>query len=375
VFIQDDGNGMSSSPRPDGSPSEIECFFNLGDSYKSYGSIGSKGHGTKIYYKSGGIEVATYKSGKSIRAKTEVPPWETLQKGIVPTYQIEESEAEADRRGTEIKVDGFIAKQSDFTSLEELVRYVKWYTVLGSFGNYFSQPRKMDLTLRPADSSEVSIEFGFVFPESNEDIEAGTAGICKIFGPITLDAGTTEEGAKVTVQIVGALLGEEHRSIVPDTYTHMGLWLCKDFLRIERKDEVLERAFGGQYYYRSFLLLANCQQFDLTANRNNIRVDQEEYDLAISAIARFCESIRDDKFTVSYFEKNKQEQSDAQKAKELTEQELKKKTASEKRKARMNTYVARENLDTEKLVSGPVKVPQNEIEVAILLQAMISSKH
>src|SRR5271169_2263093 len=45
VEIEDDGDGMSSAPRPQGAPSEIECFFNLGDSYKPLGSIGSKGHG------------------------------------------------------------------------------------------------------------------------------------------------------------------------------------------------------------------------------------------------------------------------------------------------------------------------------------------
>src|SRR5262249_9422638 len=39
----------------------------------------------------------------------------------------------------------------------------------------------------------------------------------------TIDCGATEEGKTVTLQIVGALLGENLRKIVPDTYTHMGL--------------------------------------------------------------------------------------------------------------------------------------------------------
>ncbi len=49
VSIIDDGEGMSSTKRGESNTSEIEDFFNLGDSHKPYGSIGTKGHGTKIY--------------------------------------------------------------------------------------------------------------------------------------------------------------------------------------------------------------------------------------------------------------------------------------------------------------------------------------
>lgn len=48
VEIIDDGEGMSSVKREGIGTSEIEDFFNLGDSHKPYGSIGTKGHGTKI---------------------------------------------------------------------------------------------------------------------------------------------------------------------------------------------------------------------------------------------------------------------------------------------------------------------------------------
>ena len=65
VTIEDDGDGMSSDPRPDVGSSEIEGFFNLGDSGKTEGSIGTKGHGAKIYYKSHGITVDTWKASKS----------------------------------------------------------------------------------------------------------------------------------------------------------------------------------------------------------------------------------------------------------------------------------------------------------------------
>ncbi len=114
VEITDDGEGMSSVKRGRDNTSEIEDFFNLGDSHKPYGSIGTKGHGTKIYYKSNGIIVDTWKNGKHIHAETEVPPWETLKKGIVPTYKYDEDTV--DGKGTKIVVDGFEGKQSEFES-------------------------------------------------------------------------------------------------------------------------------------------------------------------------------------------------------------------------------------------------------------------
>src|SRR5438105_12303214 len=38
VEISDDGEGMNAVPREAGKPSEIESFFNLGDSHKAFGS-------------------------------------------------------------------------------------------------------------------------------------------------------------------------------------------------------------------------------------------------------------------------------------------------------------------------------------------------
>ena len=123
----------------------------------------------------------------------------------------------------------------------------------------------MDVELKPTDSPfPVTLNYGFAFPDEQTDLDNGTDSVCKLFGPETIDCGQTEDGKKVTIEIVGALLGDVHRSIVPHTYSHMGLWLCKDYIRIDRNNEILESTFKGQYYYRSMLIFANCQQFDLT---------------------------------------------------------------------------------------------------------------
>lgn len=375
VEITDNGDGMSAEQRPNVGSSEIEGFFNLGDSYKSFGSIGSKGHGTKIYYKSLGIKVETWKQGKCIRAETEVPPWESLQKGIVPTYCYEEID-DSSGKGTKISVDGFQAKQSDYASLDQLVQYLHWYTVLGSFGQYFNSPRKMDVEIKPTDThSPVTIPYGFRFPDEQINLDNGTDNVCKLLGPETIQCGNTEEGKPVTVEIIGALLGDAHRNIVPHTYSHMGLWLCKDYIRIERNNEILESVFKGQYYYRSMLIFANCQQFDLTANRNDIRTDQEEYDLAVQGIKDFCKEIWNNEFVKGYFDAKRSDEDTKKQDEEGKRHEERKEQRQKLRKERVNRYKGRASLlQVSGLVGALVKEPQNEAETALLLQAMISSK-
>ena len=375
VEITDDGEGMNDAPRNQVDSSEIEGFFNLGDSQKPHGSIGSKGHGTKIYYKSQGIRVDTWKDGKHTLAESEVPPWDTLQKGVVPTYRyIENSDTEG--VGTRILIDGFLAKQKEFKTLDALIQYIQWYTVLGSFGRYFMDPRKMDVDIKPVDSySPVRIPFGFAFPAEETDLEKGADNVCKIIGPETIDCGETEDGKKVTVQFVGALLGESLRDVVPHTYSHMGLWLCKDFIRIERNNEILEGVFRGQYYYRSMLLFANCQEFDLTGNRNNIREDQEEFDIAVSGIQGMCERIWQDYFVKQYFSKKKKEEENEQEQNNQQSESERRTRRKKEQEERINRYKGRPNLKFGNLKRAPVKEPDNEAETALLLQAMISSHH
>lgn len=376
VEISDDGEGMSCMKREGIDTSEIEDFFNLGDSHKSYGSIGTKGHGTKIYYKSDGIFVDTWKNGKHIHAETELPPWETLKKGIVPTYRYDE--VKEDGKGTKIYLNGFEAKQGDFeaTQIQTLIQYILWYTVVGSFGQYFGNPRKMDIELKPINlPTSIPIPFGFRFPKENTDLSKGSDNYCKIFGPKDIDCGETDEGTRVIVNIIGAVLGEANREVVSHTYEMMGLWLCKDFIKVERNNSIIEKIFKGQYYYRSMLIFANCQQFDLTANRNNVRSDQEEYYLAIEGIKKFVHEINNALDTTGYFKtKNTEDELKEQKKQE----EMKTKRSAETKdelEQRLNQYKGRPYLVAPQVNGAPIKEPRSEAETALLLQAMISSNH
>ncbi len=115
----------------------------------------------------------------------------------------------------------------------------------------------------------------------------------------------------------------------------MGLWLCKDFIRVERNNLIIEDVFGGQYFYRSMLIFANCQQFDLTANRNNIRSDQDEYDLAIKGIKKFIDEIKSNPDTTAYFEAKKKED-------EIKEQEKQKERRGKKKGKRQKMNWSRD---------------------------------
>lgn len=374
VDIIDDGEGMSSTKREGVSTSEIEDFFNLGDSNKPYGSIGTKGHGTKIYYKSNGILVDTWKNGKHIHAETEVAPWWTLKNGDVPTYKYDEDTIEG--KGTRIIVDGFEGKQSEFESADNLIKYILWYTSVGSFGHYFGSPRKMEVALKPIGfPTMIPIPFGFKFPDENTDVSETSDNYCKIFGPTNIECGETENGTKITANIIGAILGEANRELVPHTYEMMGLWLCKDFIKVERDNRIIEDVFKGQYFYRSMLIFANCQQFDLTANRNDIRSDQEEYDLAIKGIEKFLDEIKSHQATTAYFEAKKRED-ELKEQEKLKEKETKKKDETKNElEERLNEYKGRPDLTAPDVIGAPLKEPKSEAETALLLQAMISSKH
>ena len=156
------------------------------------------------------------------------------------------------------------------------------------------------------------------------------------------------------------------------------IWVCgycKDFIRIERNNKILEEAFGGQYYYRSLLLFANCQEFDLTANRNNIRSDQEEFDVAVGGIQKICQRIREDDFVKAYFSAKKQDDDREKEKKKREREDERKDRKSREREDRINRYNGRATLKLEYLTRAPLKEPTNEAETALLLQAMISSDH
>ena len=97
--------------------------------------------------------------------------------------------------------------------------------------------------------------------------------------------------------------------------------------------------------------------------------------MAVSGIKDFCRQIWSDELIKQYFDAKRTEEDTSKKAEDEKQQEERKSRARETRRERVNRYKGRGALKATYLVGAPVKEPQNEAETALLLQAMISSKH
>ena len=355
VRIWDDGDGMNES--------QLHDFFNLGESHKPKNAIGSKGHGTKMYYRSAGIRVATHQGGWKIAARMN-GPWDSLLAGHVPPYDYD-VEADPDgERGTTINIQAFDVLPREFENLNDVLSFLQWSTICGSVAGFLGvKARSMKVALKlPGVAASPSIETGFTFPAEHTDIESGTSDVVKFFPAETsIHCGETSSGEEVTVDFRALLLGDNARAFIPKTYEQTGLWLCKDYILIERFNDIIESVVGGEYWYRNFLAFANCQMFDLTANRNEIQAD-EAWELARDGITKAFTKVWNDPFTQSFFD-----------AKRREEEILGIRRKQEEMQRRFEQYRDRPNLAVRVTTPGLIpKSPRNEAETTLVLQAMIS---
>lgn len=360
VTVQDNGDGMDET--------ELGYFFNLGDSHKPAGSIGTKGHGTKIYYKSSGINVRTHRATTTLEAETEVPPWDSLQSGTVPTYRYTASDNKSHERGTTVNVTAFDSPPAEFSDVKSVAQYLHWNTICGWVKPLFypAGARTMSVRIRLPDGSPPAIyNTQFFLPPQNIDLKAGTSKILKSFPPkLGYDCGETSTGERILVDYLPVLLGDQSRDFIPDSYNQTGLWYCKDYIMIERDNDILSEVTGGEYYYRSFLIFANCQQFDLTANRNEVRHD-ESYELAAEGIRTLFRETWNETFVQDFF-----------KLKSVEEKTDKKARMEREMAERVSRYGKRPLLKVGQAVPGLIrKVPRNEAETVLVLQALLSGSN
>jgi DNA topoisomerase VI subunit B len=113
LIFEDNGNGMNEEG--------IKSFFDLGNSTwdDGTGTIGEKGHGTKIFYRSEILEVETIDTnGKKITAKV-VDPWITLNKKEKLKIDISNQTQTAQPHGTKIKITGFYDNKATFLKMQK----------------------------------------------------------------------------------------------------------------------------------------------------------------------------------------------------------------------------------------------------------------
>ena len=311
IIIEDDGHGMSES--------DLESFFDLGNSSKTdpkHDSIGYKGHGTKILYKSNEIVVNTAKNGEILHATMD-RPWEKLNNRILPEYEVARSETRPDNGWTKIKVSGFKSGHGfapESLTYNKIEHYLKWKTLAGSTKHYF-QPeefRELEITVRLDDEIDDTREKlvttnKFEFPD--EQLEPGEgpfpeARMCKHYGPreISVEA---ENGDTTTVEVVGMIGGKEARDELATYGRHsaqFGIWLAKDHIKVERLNE----AISHDNEFIHFFFVANSQDIELSANREKIRNKSSAIFQAISEeLNYFLSKVTADPWFKSYLERRR----------------------------------------------------------------------
>lgn len=310
IGIKDDGDGMNKEG--------LQSFFDLGNSLNKHNpdAIGEKGHGTKVYLNSSYIEVRTAKDGKFYKASVN-EPYRKLFSGEIPEITVEVNDNPNFLKGTEIIIKGYNRNRREKFTHEILMDYILWFTKFGSVERMFAIDKnstaKLYLKGLNANSYE-EIEFGHRFPDESESIDAlfekylvqapnyfckriFKRGQLKNFPEISFDAIFSIEGNKV--KQLNPMLRRGGYQAPYGAYTvqeRYGLWLCKDYIPIQRKNEWITKK-GSEY--TKFHAFINCQELKLTANRGSI--DNTPYeileDIKAEVIKCYDEIISSDDWT------------------------------------------------------------------------------
>jgi hypothetical protein len=306
IIIEDDGHGMNEL--------DLESFFDLGNSLKA-DSIGYKGHGTKIFYKSDRIEVTTVSDGKSYRAVME-KPWEKLNRKELPQYDLTETSVRSGNPGTKIKITNFRSGKgfsADELTYNKIHNYLKWKTIAGSLAHEFGEnQREMEISInidaRIDDTRDKLVSPNRLeLPEEQKEPDDGrfpAEGMCKHYPAKEIDV--EYEGGETTVQIVGMVGGKKARNELP-TYgkhsTQFGVWLAKDHIKVERYNE----AVSHDNEYIHFFFVANCQDIELSANRETIRNKSSAvYQAVTEEIEYYLSKVMQDPWFKNYLQTRKE---------------------------------------------------------------------
>lgn len=271
IIIDDNGEGMTRR--------DLESFFDLGNSRKS-GSIGYKGHGTKIFYKSDQIVVNTSRDNTTLRAVMD-DPWEKLNNEQLPEYEVSETERRRINPGTLIRITSFKSGQGfepKSLTYNKIHHYLTWKTIGGSTAHYFrDDAHEMEITVsldKSIDDTRKSVVMSNKMDLPAEQLESTdgrfpTERMCRHFGPSTLKI-NLPDGSATDLQIVGMVGGKAARNELPTYGRHsaqFGIWLAKDHIGVERYNE----AISSDNEFLHFFFIANCQDLELSANREQIR--------------------------------------------------------------------------------------------------------
>jgi hypothetical protein len=279
IVLKDDGSGMTSE--------QLQNFFDLGNSTRrdDEGAIGEKGHGTKVYFNSDNIEVKTFCKGVGYFAVMD-EPFKKLYDRQIPTVEVKESNDI--ERGTEITILGYNNNRRDKFTHAILKDYINWFTKHGSIESQFEKSLdEVGLFLKGLGVNTFEeVNQGHIFPKNSNNInklfedhltrapdyyckKIIKEGFLKNYPEISYQAIFSMEG-KYAKYDYNQMLRRSGYSAPEGAYTiqeRYGLWLCKDHIPIQRKNEWITKK-GSEY--TKFHAFINCQDLRLTANRGSI---------------------------------------------------------------------------------------------------------
>lgn len=282
IKIEDNGEGMDED--------RLKSFFDLGNSSKrgDADTIGEKGHGTKVYFNCSSLHVETVCAGRRLVAKMN-HPFDRLHDGQLPTVTVETFDASGEASGTQIRIKGFGGNNGEPFTHARLRDYALWFTKFGSWEQVIGLNAHKDkvLVLKGLDEKEAeTIKFGHYFPDESPPVEKlfdtyvvrapdyyckriVRHGTLRRRPEVEFDAVFSIEGNKIK-QVYNPMLRRQGYAAPRGAYTvqdRYGIWLCKDFIPIERRNEWIGSR-GSEY--TKFHAFVNCQEFSLTANRGSV---------------------------------------------------------------------------------------------------------
>lgn len=282
IILEDNGHGMNLEG--------LQSFFDLGNSLSrgDESKIGEKGHGTKVYLNCSSIEIHTLKEKVLYRAFMNEPK-RKLHNRQLPEVMIEYDDCDEDGSWTRIEILGYNNNRRSKFTHENVKDYLLWFTKMGSIEKEFGILENKDviLELKGVDADEYeSIAFGHVFPKESRSVDKllddymvdapkyyckriKREGVLKNMPEVKYQAIFYIEGTKVKYSYNNMIRRSGHTP--PEgAYTiqeRYGLWICKDYLPIQRKNEWITKKGSEFTRFHAFI---NCQGLSLTANRGSI---------------------------------------------------------------------------------------------------------
>ena len=307
IELRDNGVGMNEEKIS-------KNFWDLGNSASKgdQSKIGEKGHGTKIYLRSEKIIVHTSDGTDSYEAVCD-GAFASLNSQKMHRPKVRKS-SEKFERGTTIRLEGYNQNDMKLYRQNIIKDYLYWKTKLGSFENQLEGHTEKDFRvyLQALDVTEPEeLKMGHIFAEENSNVN-------KLFAEYQEDAvdyyvkkyvyqdmalqSRPDIKYDIVIYVEGDAAKRKYNPMlekrknkatgaykVADRY---GIWLCKDFVPIQRVNEWVTGFGNGSNSVVMLHGFINCQKLRLTANRGSVaNTNQQIVDELRASLAEILNDI------------------------------------------------------------------------------------